>query len=82
MSLVRFLEVPMLAYLNDDFDGGATYFPNVDILVHPKKKRVVIFNNLDDNGKVIKTAFHAGLPVTKGRKYAVNIWVREKPIRN
>lgn len=72
----------MLVYLNDDFTGGATYFPNVDIIVHPKKKRVVIFNNLDDEGKVIKAAYHAGLPVTKGRKYAINIWVREKSVRN
>lgn len=72
----------MLAYLNDDFEGGGTYFPNVDILVTPKKGRVVIFNNLDENGQVIKAAYHAGLPVTKGCKYAINIWVRNKPIKN
>ncbi len=72
----------MLAYLNDDFEGGATYFPNVDLMVRPKKGRVVIFNNLDEQGKVIKAAYHAGLPVTKGRKYAINIWVRNKPIKN
>lgn len=70
----------MLAYLNDDFDGGATYFPNLDFMMRPKKGRVVIFNNLDENGKVLKAAYHAGLPVTEGRKFAVNIWVRNKPI--
>lgn len=72
----------MLAYLNDDFDGGATYFPNVDVMVRPKKGRVVIFNNLDEQGNVIKAAYHAGLPVTRGKKYAINIWVRNKPIKN
>ncbi len=69
----------MLAYLNDDFEGGSTYFPNVDLLVQPKKRRVAIFNNLNEQGQIIPSAFHAGLPVTTGRKYAINIWVREKP---
>jgi prolyl 4-hydroxylase len=69
----------MLVYLNDDYEGGGTFFPNLDYMVRPKKGRVVIFNNLDEAGKVIPAAFHAGLPVTKGRKYAINIWVRNKP---
>lgn len=69
----------MLAYLNDDYEGGGTFFPNLDYMVKPKKGRVVIFNNLNEEGKVIAPAFHAGLPVTKGRKYAINIWVRNKP---
>jgi prolyl 4-hydroxylase len=71
----------ILAYLNDDFAGGGTHFPNLDLLVEPKKRRVVVFNNLDENEKVIKAAYHAGLPVTTGRKYAMNIWVRNKPFR-
>jgi prolyl 4-hydroxylase len=69
----------MLVYLNDDYDGGGTFFPNLDFMVRPKKGRVVIFNNLDENGKVIPAAFHAGLPVTVGRKYVINIWVRNRP---
>jgi prolyl 4-hydroxylase len=72
----------MLAYLNDDFQGGATHFPNLDLLVQPKKGKILVFNNLDDEGKVIKAAFHAGLPVTTGRKYAMNMWVRTQPIRH
>ena len=71
----------LLAYLNDDFEGGGTYFPNLDLLVHPKKNRVLIFNNLDEEGKVLKEALHAGLPVTSGRKYAINMWVRTKAQR-
>ncbi|HYG49867.1 MAG TPA: 2OG-Fe(II) oxygenase [Flavobacteriales bacterium] len=70
----------MLAYLNDDFSGGETHFPNLDHLVKPKKRRVVIFNNLDENGNVLTASWHAGLPVSSGRKYAINMWVREKPI--
>lgn len=72
----------ILAYLNDDFEGGGTYFPNLDLLLNPKKGRVVVFDNLDEHGKPLDASFHAGLPVTTGRKYAVNIWVRNKPCRN
>lgn len=70
----------MLAYLNDDFEGGGTHFPNLDLLVHPEKRRVVIFNNLDKHEKVIPASYHAGLPVTYGRKYVINMWVRTKPL--
>lgn len=69
----------LLAYLNDDFEGGCTQFPNLNLSVQPKKRSVIVFNNLDENEKVIGEAFHAGLPVTAGRKYAMNIWVRNKP---
>jgi prolyl 4-hydroxylase len=72
----------MLAYLNDDFEGGGTHFPLLDVLVQPKKRRVVIFDNLDENQQVLKAAMHAGLPVSKGRKYAINMWVRNKPVNN
>jgi len=72
----------MLAYLNDDFEGGGTYFPDLNYMVHPKKRRVVIFNNLDEEGNTLKkAAWHGGLPITTGRKYAINMWVRNKPCR-
>lgn len=66
----------MLVYLNDAFEGGATHFPNLDRIVHPKQGRVLIFDNLDEQGKVVEASLHAGLPVFKGKKYAMNIWVR------
>lgn len=72
----------MLAYLNEGYEGGATYFPDLDYLVTPKKRRVLIFNNLDENGDLLKkAAWHGGLPVTTGRKYAMNMWVRNMPCR-
>lgn len=71
----------MLAYLNDDFVGGETYFPLLDLLIRPKKGSVLVFENLDDNGKILKTSLHAGLPVTTGNKIAMNMWIRTKPAR-
>lgn len=72
----------MLAYLNDDFVGGETYFPLLDLLIQPKKGGVLVFENLDDEGKILKTSLHAGLPVTEGNKIAMNMWIRTKPVRD
>lgn len=69
----------LLAYLNDDFEGGSTHFPNLDKIVKPKQGRVLIFDNLDEAGNTYEAALHAGLPVFKGNKYAMNIWVRCEP---
>lgn len=75
-------EYTILAYLNDDFEGGGTHFPRLDLVLKPKKGRVVIFKSINNNRTVIQTSIHAGLPVSNGRKYALNIWVRDKEILN
>lgn len=72
----------LLVYLNDDFEGGETYFPKLDIRVKPKKGTAVLFYNLDEQGKLNTESYHAGLPVTSGRKHACNIWVRNVAIRD
>jgi prolyl 4-hydroxylase len=75
-------KITMLAYLNEEFEGGGTYFPDLDYLVIPKKRRVLIFNNLDENDQLLKkAAWHGGLPVTTGTKYAMNMWIRNKPCK-
>ncbi|MFT6982851.1 MAG: prolyl 4-hydroxylase [Crocinitomicaceae bacterium] len=67
----------LLIYLNDDFEGGQTYFPHLDLLFTPKKGAGLFFNNTDGNGSLIESSFHAGLPVSFGRKLALNLWIRE-----
>jgi prolyl 4-hydroxylase len=74
------LDVPrlytVLVYLAcDECEGGATAFPNLDVSVDPVAGRAVVWKNLDENG-VAKWSFHAGTPVTKGVKWAANVWVR------
>lgn len=71
----------LLVYLNDDFEGGETYFPKLDLRIKPKKGTAVLFYNLDEQDKLNRESFHAGLPVTSGKKYACNIWVRNIAIR-
>lgn len=71
----------MLVYLNDDFEGGETYFPLLDQKVTPCQGKAIVFKNLADDNRVDPLALHAGLPVFSGRKYALNIWGWTQPFR-
>jgi len=66
----------LLVYLNDDFEGGETEFPNLGIKIKPKKGKLIIWNNTNDDGTVDYDSLHAGLPVKSGVKYIAVIWVR------
>ena len=70
-------------YLNDDYKGGTTDFPEADIGVHPSTGRVVIFKNYiaGPDGKQILNmkSLHCGRKVLSGTKYIVTKWVRQKP---
>ncbi|WP_041615910.1 2OG-Fe(II) oxygenase [Spirosoma linguale] len=70
----------MLVYLNDDFVGGETYFPELNMNVHPKRGSALYFLNRDDNNLLLLNSVHAGLPIAQGMKYACNIWIRNQPI--
>jgi predicted 2-oxoglutarate/Fe(II)-dependent dioxygenase YbiX len=37
------IEAAANLYLNDDFDGGELFFPNLDITIKPKARQLVIF---------------------------------------
>ena len=66
-----------LVYLNDDFEGGETNFPNLNIKVDPKKGKLVLWDNIKDDGSLDYDSLHAGLPVKSGYKYIAVIWIRE-----
>ena len=66
----------LLLYLNDDFSGGETFFPEVDMKIRPKTGRLLHFINKKQTGERILYSAHAGLPVENGVKYACNIWVK------
>lgn len=65
----------LLLYLNADFEGGGTIFPDLDLVVAPKTGAALLFDNLDAAGRVIPWSRHAGLAPRGGRKYACNIWI-------
>lgn len=56
-----------IAYLNDDYEGGHTYFPGLDIRVAPKAGTVVMFGAGYDY-------VHGVTEVTKGTRYMYSGW--------
>jgi prolyl 4-hydroxylase len=76
-------EHTFLVYLNDfDMeDGGSTMFKHYAMKVYPRTGRCVWFRNMID-GKVNDKSMHSGEEVQSDKiKYAINVWIREKPVR-
>lgn len=72
----------LLVYLNDDFTGGETHFPEIQQKLKADVGSAVFFRPLGkEDARCHPNALHAGLPVTDGVKYVCNAWVREKPFQ-
>lgn len=70
--------ITALIYLNDVADGGATYFPELNISINPTKGNVLVFHNtISETTNINPRSLHAGMPVTSGEKWAANLWFRE-----
>ena len=68
-----------LIRLNDEFRGGDTVFPRLDITWTGKSGSALSFDNVDADGKGDKRTLHAGKPVTEGVKVLASLWLRERP---
>lgn len=56
----------ILCYLNDDFNGGHTWFPSLNHSITPKRGKMIVF----------PAAFiHQAQPVLAGEKYVLVAWV-------
>lgn len=71
--------VTCLLYLNDVDEGGGTIFPKLNLTIEAKRGKMVIFHNCF-TGTINKHphSLHGGMPVTKGEKWACNLWFRER----
>jgi prolyl 4-hydroxylase len=70
-----------LVYLNHDFTGGETEFPNKRIKITPRQGRLLIWRNMNEDGTLDPESFHAGLPVKTETKYIAIVWVRENKFK-
>lgn len=67
----------VLIYLNDDFEGGHTRFPNLGISITPKKGSAVFFWVADQSNKLVyQETLHGGDPVLSGEKWIATQWIR------
>jgi prolyl 4-hydroxylase len=68
-----------IAYLNSGYEGGATDFPDLSISIRAGTGDVLIFQNIDAEGRPHPLMRHAGRPVTRGAKWIATRWIRTAP---
>lgn len=68
-----------LTYLNDDYGGGATVFPEIGVTVRGNTGDCLIFRVCDDSGNADMRVLHAGEPVSSGVKWLASRWIRQRP---
>lgn len=71
----------ILVYLNDNFTGGETFFPNLNVKIKPKMGKVLIFYSLDSKKNTNLDSLHGGLPVKSGIKWICNKWYRLNTVK-
>jgi hypothetical protein len=69
--------VTFLLYLNDDFEGGETDFPELGWRYRGGKGDAILFWNITPAGLPDKRTLHAGLPTTRGEKWLLSQWIRQ-----
>ncbi|GFZ88725.1 2OG-Fe(II) oxygenase [Dyella caseinilytica] len=68
----------MVMYLNEVEEGGTTIFPEIGLEVVPKKGSAVYFEYTNSQNQLDKLTLHAGAPVTRGEKWIVTKWMRQR----
>lgn len=64
-----------LIWLNDDYEGGETHFPKLDLKLRGNAGDMMVFANIGDDGMRDDRMQHAGLPVTQGEKWLASRWI-------
>jgi len=70
----------LLIYLNDknNYEGGETYFKNIEFKFKGNKGDAILFHNLDQSRNYIHPfALHKGMHIHNGEKYIANVWIRD-----
>jgi prolyl 4-hydroxylase len=71
----------LIVYLNDVEAGGETIFPEVNLSVVARRGAAVYFRYMNAAGQLDPMTLHGGAPVTRGEKWIMTKWVRERAYR-
>lgn len=74
--------ITFLVYLNDDYDGGETAFPALGVTHKGMRGDGLMFVNVLPDGKPNGRSVHAGRPTTRGEKWLLSQFVRQRPVFN
>jgi hypothetical protein len=70
--------ITFLVYLNDDFEGGETEFPHAGLRHRGRKGDALFFHNVNHAGAPDPSSLHAGRAPTRGEKWIVSQFVRDR----
>jgi prolyl 4-hydroxylase len=73
--------VTFLLYLNDDYTGGETGFPELGFTHKGTRGAGLYFRNAGPDGKPDKQMLHSGRPPLTGEKWIVSQFIRSIPRR-
>lgn len=64
-------------YLNENYDGGELDFPELDLVIKPRRARLVLYWNSDSN-TVLKESRHRTRYMVNGIQWKVTLYVHSK----
>lgn len=67
-----------LISLNEEYTGGETYFPKLDVTYRGQLGDALMFRNVGGDGQPNELMLHAGMPITGGQKWVASKWIRER----
>lgn len=70
-------EKTAILYLNEEYDGGETSFPTLDLTIRGQRGDALSFANTLPNGHADERSRHAGQPVKSGTKWICTRWIRK-----
>ena len=73
--------ITFILYLNDDYDGGETAFPNLGFEHKGRRGGGIYFVNALPDLSPDTRMLHAGRPTTRGEKWIVTQFIRDRPMR-
>jgi prolyl 4-hydroxylase len=78
-TLANQRHLTLIVYLNDDYQGGETVFPEAQVTVKGRRGDGLLFCNADADGRPDPASRHASQPVTEGVKLLASRWIRQRP---
>jgi prolyl 4-hydroxylase len=81
-SIVRFGQrvATFLLYLNEDYEGGETDFPDLGWRYRGAKGDALLFWSAEADGSLNRQTRHAGLTPTSGEKWVLSQWIRRRAV--
>ena len=70
--------ITFLLYLNDDYEGGETAFPRLDVHHRGRAGDALFFVNVRPDGVGDTRTLHAGRPPVRGEKWVLSQFIRDR----